>query len=161
MFLVKSRFLKSIFFSPCSSVVDSQLWGSVSQWICVGVGGGGFEGRWICYDKSNDDFLGLAGGNKVERENGSKGAGGIKKKWFYFLFFLFPLYVYTIPHTTVPSSTIPPAPESEGINTPWPNHPISSLTTGSPSMWVLFFIGYTFQLNISFFPDCRQGRQEI
>lgn len=81
---------------------------------CLGgyalVSRGGFEGRWICYDKSNDDFLGLAGGNKVERENGSKGAGGIKKKSgfiFYVLFFLFPLYVYTIPHTTVPSSTIP------------------------------------------------------
>lgn len=136
MFLVKSRFLKSIFFLLVRvSSIHSCGVACLSGYALVSRGG--FEGRWICYDKSNDDFLGLAGGNKVERENGSKGAGGIKKKvvlFFIFYFSSYPLYVYTIPHTTVPSSTIPPAPESEGINTPWPNHPISSLTTGSPSI---------------------------
>lgn len=140
MFLVKSRFLKLIFFLLVRvSSIHSCGVACLSGYALVSRGG--FEGRWICYDKSNDDFLGLAGGNKVERENGSKGAGGIKKKVVLFFIFYFSSFLCTYIQFHIPPFPLPlsPAPESEGINTPWPNHPISSLTTGSPSMWVLFY----------------------
>lgn len=109
MFLVKSRFLESIFFLLVRvSSIHSCGVACLSGYALVSRGR--FEGRWICYDKSNDDFLGLAGGNKVERENGSKGAGGIKKKVVLFFIFYFSSFLCTYIQFHIPPFPLPLSP---------------------------------------------------
>lgn len=61
------------FFSPCSSVVDSQLWGSVSQWICVGVGGGDLKGDGFVMTRVMMTFWVLRVETRWKEKMGQKG----------------------------------------------------------------------------------------
>lgn len=67
---------KSVFeidFFPCSSVVDSQLWGSVSRWICVGVEGGDLKGDGFVMTRVMMTFWVLRVETRWKEKMGQKG----------------------------------------------------------------------------------------
>lgn len=67
---------KSVFeidFFPCSSVVDSQLWGSVSQWICVGCRGGDLKGDGFVMTRVMMTFWVLRVETRWKEKMGQKG----------------------------------------------------------------------------------------